>query len=461
MNDFTPLLTLQNIRQLADSPVIFKRGELLQKNGAFRRIPEECTGARHVYEVDGNFGNYRTEVALDDTITARCTCPYPGDGCKHAVAILLELLDNTKARNNPEEAWSPSDETRQYLSAGEIRQQAMDDRALRAARETLQVVRGDMLKGDHLVITAKGKNYQATLHTPSSGAGHCSCPDFQHNQLGTCKHLIFLRESFKAEKGFADRLARETFPYVDIFWDSEAARPRLFHELEESRLGAELAELLAELFDGGGLLRQGDSAGFIAHLPRLLEHKLVRIQEPVLDKLARLAMDRELAAAAEAAPPLSAGCLKVEPYPYQLQGVRFGLYKRAVLIGDEMGLGKTLQAIALAVLKKEIFGFSKVLIVTLSSLKQQWQREIARFTGEEARIIAGPIKKRREAYQDPALFKITNYEAVLRDVTIIARMKPDLIVLDEAQRIKNFATKTAEAVKSLPRHRSHRHPAGK
>ncbi len=36
------------------------------------------------------------------------------------------------------------------------------------------------------------------------------------------------------------------------------------------------------------------------------------------------------------------------------------------------------------------------------------------------------------------MFKITNYEAVLRDVTIISRLKPDLIVLDEAQRIKNF-----------------------
>ena len=45
---------------------------------------------------------------------------------------------------------------------------------------------------------------------------------------------------------------------------------------------------------------------------------------------------------------------------------------------------------------------------------------------------------------------ITNYEAVLRDVTIISRFKPDLLILDEAQRIKNFNTKTADAVKGLP-----------
>lgn len=88
----------------------------------------------------------------------------------------------------------------------------------------------------------------------------------------------------------------------------------------------------------------------------------------------------------------------------------------------------------------------------MSSLKEQWQREIKRFTDENALIISGSAKQRQEQYsRNDSLFKITNYEAVLRDVTIISRCKPDLIILDEAQRIKNFETKTAEAVKSLPR----------
>lgn len=140
------------------------------------------------------------------------------------------------------------------------------------------------------------------------------------------------------------------------------------------------------------------------------------------------------------------------PYAYQQESINFGLYKKAVLIGDEMGLGKTLQAIGLSILKKDIFGFRKVLVVTMSSLKQQWQREIERFSNEKACVITGSAQKRKEQYAtDESLFKITNYKAVLRDVTIISRLKPDLIILDEAQRIKNFETKTAEAVKSLPR----------
>ncbi|MDY0040754.1 MAG: DEAD/DEAH box helicase [Desulforhabdus sp.] len=66
--------------------------------------------------------------------------------------------------------------------------------------------------------------------------------------------------------------------------------------------------------------------------------------------------------------------------------------------------------------------------------------------------MAGGQQRREALYNDSeSLFKITNYEAVLRDVMILSRFKPDVVILDEAQRIKNFATKTAEAVKSIPR----------
>lgn len=438
------------IQRYADSPVIFKRGKMLQKHGAFRPIAELCGNGRFVYEVDGSYGNYRTEIMLNGEIATHCSCPYPGRGCKHVVAILLDLFYR---RAEPAgDQLDPQEAKDDFLTAEEIRQLAMEDRQKRSRSEEFQVMLGDMFKGDHLLTTARGRHYQVTLHNPVTGAGHCSCPDFHFNQLSTCKHLLFLQEFVKSEKRFKQRLDREIFPYVDIFWDSNAGAPRLYHELTEDRLGPELTGLLAEMFAASGLFRYQGIAELAPYLPRLERYKVVRVQEPVISRLSNAVLADELRQAT-AGPQIDvAACLKVTPYAYQQEGIRFGLYKKAVLIGDEMGLGKTLQAIGLSILKKEVFGFKKVLVITLSSLKQQWQREIERFSGEQACIVAGSAKQRKRLYnQTPGLFTITNYEAVLRDVTIIARFRPDVIILDEAQRIKNFETKTAEAVKSLPR----------
>lgn len=445
-------LSPAKISAFADSKVIFQRGQELFRFGAFQCLEQDRDKGLFLYEVDGSYGNYRTEIRLNGSVRASCDCPYPGTGCKHAVAVLFDVMH--RGLDLPSAAPPPVTEAVEtdYLAPEEIRRQAIEDRKLRAAKERFKVVQGDMFKGDHLVQTDKGRQYQVTVHDPESGQGHCSCPDFQSNCLGVCKHLLFLTGSLRGQDKFARAVKQEHFPYVDVFWDAQAARPRVFHQQKREKLG-NLQALLDQVFDGDGLFRSTDLADFMEHVGPLSEFKQVRLQEGLLHKLSLAVHDRELAALArEGVVPDMSAAMKVKPYRYQDEGVRFGLFKRATLIGDEMGLGKTMQAIALAVLKKEVFGFSKVLVVTLSSLKEQWRREIERFTREKALVIAGPVHQRRQQYQQQdSLFKVTNYEAVLRDVSVISRFKPDLIILDEAQRIKNFETKTAEAVKSLPR----------
>jgi ERCC4-related helicase len=444
------LLQLQTIREIADSDVIFRRGEYLQRIGAFALLHEQSGENMYAYEVDGNYGNYITRVELDGGISTSCDCPYPGKGCKHVVAVLLDLFDRSRgAEQTPAPGRTAPVE---HLLPEEIRTQALEDRIKRGKNEQFKVIAGDMYKGDHLVTTVKGKQYQVTLHDPASGIGHCSCPDFLCNKLSTCKHILFLCDYFRRQKKFAAKVKAERFPYIDIFWDSESEKIRLFNELDKERIDPQLNELLEQTFDAQQLTRKEELTEFIPYVEKLERYKQVRIQESLMHRLTSAALAFELAVAAEEAAPITFAGLKIQPYKYQEDGIRFGLYKKAVLIGDEMGLGKTLQAIALGILKKEVFGFKSVLVITLSSLKQQWRREIERFSHEQACIIAGSARQRKEQYrEDSSLFKITNYEAVLRDVTIISRLKPDLIILDEAQRIKNFETKTAEAVKSLPR----------
>ncbi len=442
-------LTIEAIRSIADSKIIFQRGEDLYRYGAYHRIDYDQQNGEYVYEVDGNFGDYTTEVNIGKEITFDCDCPYPGEGCKHVVAVLLDLLDIVDEL--PPKPPLPATEEERFLLPEEIKQQAMDDRNKRARVEQFTVTLGDMFKGDHLLTTPKGKQYQVTLHNPVVGTGHCSCPDFLSNSLGTCKHILFLTKHIAEIKTFQQQVERERFPYVDIFWDAKTARPRLFHE-QSFVENDPLAEIVTAVFTDRGHYRLAELSDFMPFVERFQTHKRARIQESVMEKMARQLLAMELATAANSPLPDAKSFLKLSPYPYQEEGIRFGLYKRATLIGDEMGLGKTMQAIGLAVLKKEIFGFSKVLVVTLASLKDQWKREIERFTNEKAEVIAGSARNRKRQYrEDESLFKITNYEAVLRDVTIISRFKPDLIILDEAQRIKNFETKTAEAVKSLPK----------
>ena len=439
--------TIEN--QVADSAVIFQRGRKLYDYGAYMCTEADPNHARFVYEVDGNYGDYTTVISLQNQHPeSSCDCPYPGPGCKHVVAVMLDVLDRMQGwQRQPagEEQAPPSD----WLTPEEIRDKALEDRRSRARKEEFRFIRGDMVKGDHLLETVSGRQYTVTLHDPGKGVGHCSCPDFATNQLGTCKHLMALKDRFLKPDDLTQG-AKERFPFVDIYWDSTQSCPRLFCERPQNEIAAIRPELDA-YFDTNGLFRFTDLGRMLDFLSATEESKQIRVRDEVHTRVQEYLLKQEVEELSrEELPRLQD--VKTALYPYQEEGVRFGLYRKAVLIGDEMGLGKTLQAIILGLLKKEVFGFQRILVITLASLKEQWKREVEKFTAEKAVVVSGSPKVRQETYfQDPSLFKITNYEAVLRDVTILRRYKPDLIILDEAQRIKNFATKTADAVKSLPR----------
>ncbi len=450
-----PLSTDYIRSAVAPSNVIFHRGLDLYQNGAFALVDSDPDAGRFVYDVDGRYGDYTTRVQLlEDDLATSCDCPFPGRGCKHTIAALLDVEQRLRGaallgrdRSRPE-ATTPEDAL--CLTPEEIREQALEDRKKRARNEGFRAVWGDMYKGEHLVETPKGKTYLVTLHDPAAGVGHCTCPDYETNRLNTCKHIFFLRQEIQQDRKAARQIAQERFPFVDIYWDSVRQRPRLFSERPDAEI-QDARALWRDFFSETGEFLRERPSDLMPLLERLDGNKRIRFQESLVHRIDHDLLDAELAGISDDASP-ALGRLKTRLYPYQLEGVQFALRRRAALIGDEMGLGKTLQAIALGILKKELFGFSRILVVTLASLKEQWKREIERFTDETAVIVAGNPMQRRAVYDaDESLFKITNYEAVLRDATVISGFHPDLIILDEAQRIKNFNTKTADAVKRIRR----------
>src|SRR5262249_16007885 len=117
--------------------------------------------------------------------------------------------------------------------------------------------------------------------------------------------------------------------------------------------------------------------------------------------------------------------------------------------GDEMGLGKTIQAIAAAEIMARHFGVERVLVVCPTSLKHQWQREIERFVGRPVQVIGGLRPPRAERFRGEGFFKILNYEPVHTDLDLIDGWSQDQVILDEAQRIKNWSTRVARSVKRI------------
>lgn len=138
--------------------------------------------------------------------------------------------------------------------------------------------------------------------------------------------------------------------------------------------------------------------------------------------------------------------------PYQWQGVSFLARERCALLADEMGLGKTVQAsVALRLALKEP-GCDRALIVAPTPLTLNWQRELAQWAPDlNVRRLQGTRLDREACYQLPIPVVVGSYEQVRLDMPQRhAGTHFDIVVLDEAQRIKNVESETAFACRQLP-----------
>src|SRR5262249_49566428 len=91
----------------------------------------------------------------------------------------------------------------------------------------------------------------------------------------------------------------------------------------------------------------------------------------------------------------------------------------------------------------------KALVVAPASVKYQWESEIKKFSGRPVQVIDGGPEARLDQYAETTFYRLVNYEQVVRDREAINAWKPDVIVLDEAQRIKDWGGKARREVKKL------------
>ncbi len=149
------------------------------------------------------------------------------------------------------------------------------------------------------------------------------------------------------------------------------------------------------------------------------------------------------------------------PHPlfgYQKDGIERLLNNQSVLLADEMGLGKTIQAIAalrILTARREI---KRALIVCPVGLIAQWRRQIRIWAPDlPVSTAVGARDQRNAAWRAKATLTLSNFESVRADLwarSEAAYRSWDVVVLDEAQRIKNAKSGAAAVVKSLERSRS-------
>ncbi len=387
---------------------------------------------------------YQVELFHDESgaLHALCECEHRSASvCQHAVAALLSFANQEQDSG--------------LASAMET---AIKDRTKRGQTE-VKVEKGDKhpwfgcWKASSVNSDLRfRRTYDVHIRSLTEKINFCTCPDRANNQLGTCKHIEAVLHKLGKNRKLKPENVTPPLPFVYHDWEN----PGAIRLRRTPDLSAELASLLDHYFDAQGAFTRelpddffrlcdavrgssGLSIGEDAH--QAVQQQVTRQSHQL--KAERL---RQRIALLEGRLP----GLKAQLYAYQVEGVSFLAGNGRALLADDMGLGKTLQAIAAAQWLITESGVRKVLIVCPASLKHQWAREIEKFTGHGVQVIQGNAESRQQQYGYEQTFFVMNYELVLKDLSVInKKLAPDLLILDEAQRIKNWRTQIATTVKNI------------
>ncbi len=329
-------------------------------------------------------------------------------------------------------------------------------RRLRAREENPEVLNRDPrfpIFSDFEVHSQSGVTYAVEIRDLGRRQFSCECVDFRVNGLGTCKHVEAVLDHLETRQSAAYAAARETgSPRIDLVPDREA------QTLCVERNPEHLPRPLRRLFDRDGLLAAGYLPDMALEIWKSQPQPELRISQEVAVWLECRRRESEgLALRRSYEHNVHSGVWPAQEtllplFPYQREGMLHLVCAERALLADEMGLGKTYQAIAACALLRRIGRAERVLIVTPASLQSEWEDSIDQLTRLPRQTLGGSRSERLSAYarEQAPFFTVANYEAMLTDsLEVNERLRPEIIILDEAQRIKNWNTKTALAVKRL------------
>lgn len=292
----------------------------------------------------------------------------------------------------------------------------------------------------------------------------CSCADYEGNGLGTCKHIekVLLTLRKKGKRKFK-AAGLEGSKRIEIYVDPSDHQIKIQWP-HVSFLNLDAYAFLKDFFLAQGTLMADIKTAVPVFLRHIEEASMAnasirssirvskRVQSVLTDScdVARKEEAKEFLLKNAKDGKFTLDITKLPLYDYQKDGMLHLACLEKAILADEMGLGKTVQAIAAAALLRKTKGIKHVLVVTPTSLKTEWEEQITKFVSLPSLLIYGNRAARLQQYQQDTFFYLANYEQVVRDHADIQRIiAPDIVILDEAQRIKNWRTKTAAAIKQL------------
>ena len=306
--------------------------------------------------------------------------------------------------------------------------------------------------GTFLIKSRKGTCYQVEIRSLIERVNSCSCPDYHVNGLGTCKHIEAVLADHQKKHGHQIYEESSKSSWIEIFVKNGSQMAVQWPDKPDPSARALVAPYFSLsgdlLVDGQILLEKIKQANIdpnalrlSTHIDHLLAHQSdrARKQQAKINYLLSLANGRK---------PFE--FLNVKLPLYQEEGALHLAFNERAILADEIGLGNNLQAIAACSLLRQLKGIQRVLVIAPSTLITDWEEQIARFTVFLSVVIRGSSRYRARLYQKPSFFYLISYEQVQRDFSLIqTTLAPDVIILDEAQRIKDWRSRTAWAVKQL------------
>jgi SNF2 family DNA or RNA helicase len=313
--------------------------------------------------------------------------------------------------------------------------------------------------GDALVFTdynvyniSSRNNYKVALRSADNSLNFCTCPDFKTNQLGTCKHIEAILLQINS-KPLLRRTLKQSYapPYSSVYLDYRGERK------VKLRIGTEEYDAYAKIatgyFDEDFVLRPERFMQFERFLAKAHQlHSGFRCYDDAMEFIVqhRNHIHRK-EVVMQQQNELVNGISKAQLFPYQQKGVSFVVRAGRSILADDMGLGKTLQAIVSTEVMRREFKINKAIIVCPTSLKYQWKNEIEKFAGNKnICVVEGNLLMRMKIYENNKYdYFILSYQVAANDYGYLNNMQADMLILDEAQRIKNWRAKTSAKIKRI------------